>query len=67
MKNEGIAEGILPRGTGEAAIKETLGISESTYSVLLKDYRRNPDEFSLTYHRETAIRVHARGDKQARS
>jgi len=57
---KGYCQGVLER----LAIKETLRISKSTYFVVLKDYRRNPDEFSLTYHRETAIRIPARGDKE---
>jgi len=51
----GYCEGILDR----LAIEETLGISKSTFFVLVRKYRRNPDEFSLAYHRETPPRIPA--------
>jgi predicted DNA-binding transcriptional regulator AlpA len=51
----GYCQGILDR----PAIEETLGISRSTFFLLLKEYRRNPDEFSLVYHRETPTRIPA--------
>jgi hypothetical protein len=47
--------GILDR----QSIQETLGISRATFFVLLGDYRRNPDEFSLTYQRATPTRLPA--------
>ena len=40
----GYRQGILAR----PAIEETLGISKSTFFVLLREYHHNPDEFSLT-------------------
>ncbi len=52
---KGYCEGILDR----LAIEETLGISKSTFFVLVRKYRRNPDEFSLAYHRETPPRIPA--------
>jgi hypothetical protein len=52
--------GILDR----PAIEETLGISRSTFFLLLKDYRCNPDGFSLAYHRETPTRIPARVEKE---
>jgi len=48
----GYCQGILDR----PAIEETLGISKSTFFVLLGEYRRNP-EFSLTYQRATPTRL----------
>jgi len=50
---KGYCRGIL----GRPAIEETLGISKSRFFVLLREYRRNPDEFSLAYHRETPSRI----------
>jgi len=47
--------GVLDR----AAIQETLGISKTTFFVLLGDYRRNQDEFSLIYQRATPVRLPA--------
>jgi len=50
---KGYCQGILDR----PAIEETLGISKSTFFVLLREYRHNSDEFSLSYHRETPTRI----------
>lgn len=57
---KGYCRGILDR----PAIEETLGISKSTFFVLLREYRHNPDEFSLAYHRETPARIPARVEKE---
>ena len=57
---KGYCQGILDR----PAIEETLGISKSTFFALLKEYRHNPDEFSLAYHRETPTRIPARVEKE---
>jgi len=57
---KGYCRGILDR----PAIEETLGISKSTFFVLLREYRHNPDEFSLAYHRETPTRIPARVEKK---
>jgi len=56
----GYCQGILDR----PAIEETLGISKSTFFVLLKEYRHNSDEFSLAYHRETPTRIPARVENE---
>jgi len=48
-------QGIL----GRPAVEETLGISRATFFILLGEYRRNPDEFSLTYQRATPTRLPA--------
>jgi hypothetical protein len=56
----GYCQGMLDR----PAIEETLGISRSSFFLLLKEYRRNPDEFSLAYHRETPTRIPARVEKE---
>ena len=48
-------QGLLDR----VAIQETLGISRATFFILLREYRRNPDEFSLTYQRATPTRLSA--------
>ena len=57
---KGYCQGILDR----PAIEETLGISKSTFFVLLREYRHNPDEFSVTYHRETPTRIPTRVEKE---
>ena len=57
---KGYCQGILDR----PAIEETLGISRSTFFLLLKEYRRNSDQFSLAYHRETPTRIPARVEKE---
>ncbi len=50
---KGYCQGILER----PAVEETLGISRSAFFLLLKEYRRNPDEISLTYQRATPTRL----------
>jgi len=57
---KGYCQGILDR----PAIEETLGISRPTFFLLLKEYRHNPDEFSLAYHRETPTRIPAWVEKE---
>jgi len=56
----GYCRGILDR----PAIEENLGISKSTFFVLLREYRHNSDEFSLAYHRETPTRIPARVENE---
>ena len=46
-------EGTLDR----LAIFEILEISKSTFFVLLRQYRQNPDEFSLNYQRASPTRL----------
>jgi hypothetical protein len=57
---KGYCQGFLDR----PAIEEILGISRSRFFVLLREYRHNPDEFSLTYHRETPARIPVRVEKE---
>jgi len=57
---KGYCQGILDR----PAVEETLGISRATFFLLLKEYRRNPDEFSLAYHREARTRLPAQVEKE---
>ena len=57
---KGYHQGTLDR----TAIEEVLGISKSRFFVLLREYRRNPDEFSLTYQRATPTRLPASAEKQ---
>jgi hypothetical protein len=57
---KGYCQGMLDR----AAVEETLGISKSTFFVLLREYRHNPDEFSVAYHRETPTRIPARVENE---
>ena len=49
----GYCQAILDR----TAVEETLEISKSTFFVLLREYRRNPGEFSLSYQRQTSTRI----------
>ena len=46
------------------SIQETLGISKSRFFVLLREYRHNPDEFSLAYHRGTPTRIPAQVENE---
>jgi len=50
---KGYCYGLLDR----PAIEQTLGISKSTFFVLLREYRRNPDGFSLAYQRSSPTRL----------
>lgn len=52
---KGYCEGTLDR----PAIEETLEISKSRFFALLREYRQNPDEFSLVYQRTTPARLPA--------
>ena len=52
---KGYCQGILDR----PAIEETLGISRPTFFLLLKEYRRNPDGFSIAYQRSSPTRLPA--------
>ena len=56
----GYCQGLLDR----PGIEETLGIGRSAFFLLLKEYRRNPDEFSLAYHRETPTRLPASAERE---
>ncbi|MBI4295306.1 MAG: hypothetical protein HY669_03975 [Chloroflexi bacterium] len=56
----GYCQGILDR----PAIEDTLGISKSTFFVLLGEYRCNPNEFSLVYQRASPTRLPASVEKQ---
>jgi len=57
---KGYSQGALDR----SAIEEILGISRSRFFVLLGEYRRNPDRFSLTYHRITPARIPVSVEKE---
>ena len=57
---KGYCQGILDR----PAIEETLEISRPTFFLLLKEYRRNPDEFSLAYQRATPTKLPDSVEKQ---
>ena len=52
---KGYCHGLLDR----PAIEQTLGISKSTFFVLLREYRHNPDGFSLAYQRSSPTRLPA--------
>ena len=57
---KGYCHGSLDR----QAIEEILGICRSRFFVLLGEYRRNPDGFSLTYHRITPAKIPASVEKE---
>ena len=57
---KGYCQGSLDR----QAIEEILGICRSRFFVLLGEYRRNPDGFSLTYHRITPAKIPASVEKE---
>ena len=53
---KGYCQGLLDR----SAIEEVLGIGRSRFFALLKEYRHDPDRFSITYERESRPRLQAR-------
>jgi hypothetical protein len=52
---KGYCQGTIDR----TIIEETLGIGKSRFFVILAQYRRNQDKFSLSYHRESPTRLPA--------
>jgi len=52
---KGYCQGILER----PAIEETLGIGKSRFFILMREYRNNPEGFSLAYERATPTRLPA--------
>ena len=57
---KGYHQGTLDR----AAIEEILGVSKTRFFALLREYRQNPGEFSLTYQRATPTRLPASAEKE---
>jgi len=49
------------------SIEEILEIGKSRFFALLREYRRNPDEFSLNYQRTTPTRLPASVEKEIES
>jgi len=57
--------GLLFRGYCQGAtVEEVLGIGKSRFFVLLKEYRRGPDRFSIAYRRESSSRLPAWVEKE---
>lgn len=57
---KGYCRGTLDRGT----IEEILEISKARFFVLLREYRQNPNEFSLHYKRVTSTKLPASVEKE---
>ncbi len=57
---KGYYQGALDR----AAIEEILRISKSTFFILLREYRQNPDEFSLTCQKASPTGLPASAEKE---
>lgn len=57
---KGYCQGTLDR----SAIEETLGIGKTRFFALLRQYRRDMDEFSLAYQRATPPRLSAAAEKE---
>src|SRR5512136_719468 len=51
----GYTQGLLDR----AAIQEILGINKTRFFALLRQYRGDPNRFSLSYHRASSSRISA--------
>jgi hypothetical protein len=56
----GYCQGTLDR----PAVRGILEISKSRFFVLLREYRQNPDKFSLTYQRSTSPRIPASAERE---
>ena len=56
----GYCEGTLDR----AIVEEVLGIGKSRFFAILMEYRRDPDGFSITYHRPSPNRVSGLVEKE---
>jgi hypothetical protein len=59
---KGCCQGVLD----SSAVEEVLEISKSRFFVLLREYRRNSDEFSLTYQRTSPTRLPASAELRFR-
>ena len=60
---KGYYQGMLDR----AAIEEILGIGKTRFFALLREYRQNPGEFSLTYQRSTPTRLPASAEREIKA
>ena len=52
---QGYVQGTMSR----AEVEAMLHISQTRFFALLKDYRENPETFSITYERDTPARLSA--------
>ncbi|MBT9150271.1 MAG: hypothetical protein DDT40_00439 [candidate division WS2 bacterium] len=57
---KGYCQGTLDRST----VEETLGIGKARFFTLLKQYRLDPDKFSLTYQRASPARLPASSERE---
>jgi hypothetical protein len=57
---KGYCEGTLDRST----IEEILEISRASFFVLLREYRHDPDNFSIAYQRATPTRLSLSVEKE---
>ena len=57
---KGYCQGTLAR----SAVEETLGIGKTRFFTLLKQYRLDPDKFSLTYQRASPARLPASAERE---
>ena len=60
---QGYCQGTMSR----AEVEEMLQINKTRFFALLKDYRSNPETFSLTYQRETPAKLSARVEARDRA
>ena len=56
----GYSQGVLNR----SAIEEVVGVGKTRFFALLREYRQNPDGFSLDYQRTTVTRLPASAEKE---
>lgn len=48
-------------------VENTLGVGKTRFFSILKQYRKNPDEFTLEYKRKTQARISAEAEEQIRT
>ena len=58
----GYCQGLLSR----AELQDMLGIGKTRFFALLKQYREDPDGFTVSYDRATAARLSAAAEAQIR-
>ena len=60
---KGYFQGMMER----SSIEGILGVNKTRFFALLREYRQNPDEFSLNYQRTTPTRLPASAEKKIES
>ncbi len=62
-----LLKGYCQGALDSSAVEETLGVSKTRFFALLRQYRRDPDEFALAYQRSARTRIPASAEKEIQS